>query len=94
MLEEGAGEAVADRASLTGNAAAGDGADDVKLAEGIGEGHRLTDDQLEGLKAEIVIDVSAVHSDIAGAGVNSYAGNRMLSAACAVEIRLALIHRG
>ena len=37
-LEQRSGKAVADRAGLAGDAAAGDGADDVELAFALGEG--------------------------------------------------------
>ena len=53
----------------------------------VGECQRLTDDQLQGLEAEIIIDVSVVDGDLAGALVNADAGNGALSSAGAVEIR-------
>ena len=93
MLQQGAGDAVTDGAGLAGNAAAGDGANDIKLAQGIGEGHGLTDDQLQSLKAEIIVDVSAVNGDLAGAGVQTNAGHGALSTAGAIVIGiLALVH--
>ena len=59
-LEERSGQAVADCASLSGNAAAGDGADDVELALRLGECEGLADDQLEGIEAEVIIDRATV----------------------------------
>lgn len=90
--QQRARKAVADGAGLAGYAAACDGADDIVFAERLGQGHRLADNQLEGVKAEIIVDVSAIDGDAAAAGINSDAGNGTLSAACAVEIRLTIIH--
>ena len=47
--KQGAGDAVAQGASLTGDAAALDGGNDVDLAELLGGDQRLTDDHLQGL---------------------------------------------
>ena len=41
-----------DSAGLAGNAAAGDGDNDVNLAQQIGGDQGLTDDQLQGLQTE------------------------------------------
>ena len=46
--DQSAGNAVADGAGLTGYAAAGDGDDNVNLAQQIGSDQGLTDDQLQG----------------------------------------------
>ena len=51
---------MADSACLTGNAAACNGSNDVKLLDGVCEGQGLTNDQLEGLQTEIVVDGTAV----------------------------------
>ena len=65
----------------------------VKLAEGIGKGHGLTNDQFQSLQAEIIVDVSAVNGDLAGAGVQTNAGHGALSTAGAIVIGiLALVH--
>ena len=54
-------------ASLTGDAAAGDGGDDVHLANHAGGDQGLADDELQGLQAEVVVDITAVDGDGAGA---------------------------
>ena len=91
--QQGAGDAVTDSAGLAGNAAASDGANDIKLAQGIGKGHGLTNDQLQSIQAEIIVDVSAVNGDLAGAGVQTNAGHGALSTAGAIVIGiLALVH--
>ena len=51
---------MADSTGLTGYAAAGDGDDNVNLAQQIGGDQRLTDDQLQGVQTEILVDVTAV----------------------------------
>ena len=61
--DQSAGNAVADGAGLTGYAAAGDGDNDVNLAQQIGGDQGLTDDQLQGVQTEILVDVTAVDDD-------------------------------
>ena len=92
--QQSAGNAVAQSAGLTGHTAALDGGDDIDLTEGLGRGEGLTDDHLEGLETEILVDVAAVDGDGAGAVLKEmHAGNGGLSAAGAVEVRLlGLIH--
>ena len=76
-----------DGAGLTGHAAALDGADDVNLAEGLGGDQRLTNDQLQGLEAKIIVDVTAVNDDGAGAAfVDADARDGGLTSAGAVLI--------
>ena len=84
-----------DRAGLTADTAADDGALDVKLAHRIGRRKGLTDNHLQGVETEIVFDIAVVDRDLAGAaGIQTDAGNTGLSAAGAIEIRLlTLIHR-
>ena len=79
---------MADSAGLTGDAAAVDAGDDVELADGVGGVEGLVDDQLEGVKSEIIVDIAAVDADSAASGIKTHAGNRLLSSACAVEIGL------
>ena len=67
VLQQGAGDAVTDSAGLAGNAAASDGANDIKLAQGIGKGHGLTNDQLQSFEAEVLIDVTAIDGEGTGA---------------------------
>ena len=56
-----------DGACLTGHTAALDGADDVDLAHQLSGDQGLTDDQLQGLQTEVIVDVTTVDDD--GAGV-------------------------
>ena len=92
--QQSAGNAVAQSAGLTGNAAAFNGGNDIDLAELLGSGERLTDDHLQGLETEILVDVAAVDGDGAGAVLEEVnAGDGGLSTAGAVQIRLlGLIH--
>ena len=86
---------MADGAGLAGDAAAGDAAFDVELIRGAGQVQRLTDNQLEGVQAEIIVDIAAVDLHAAGPLVQADAGNGFLSSAGAVKIRsLIVIHRG
>ena len=79
---------MADSTGLTGYAAAGDGDNDVNLAQQIGGDQRLTDDQLQGVQTEILVDVTAVDDDGTGAVlVNANTGNGGLTTAGAVKIR-------
>ena len=85
---------MAQGAGLAGDAAAGDGGNDVHLAGVAGGLQGLTDDHLQGIQAEVIVDVTAVDDDGAGAvGEQVDAGDRGLSAAGAVQIGLLrLIH--
>jgi len=56
---------VSDSASLTCNAAACNSADDVELLNIVCKSEGLTNDELECLETEIVVDASAVDSNIA-----------------------------
>ena len=93
-LQQGAADAVAQGAGLAGNAAAGNGGHDVNLVHGGGGHQRLTGDKLQGLQAEILVDVTAVDGDSAGAaGEQMNPGHGGLPATSAVMIGLlALIH--
>ena len=51
-LEQSSGDTVADSTGLTGNTAACNAANDVELLFGTGENERLTNDRLEGIKAD------------------------------------------
>ena len=68
LLQQGAAQAVTDSASLTGNTAAGNADDDVILALQAQQDQRRTDDQLQGLQTKVVVDVTIVDGDLAGAG--------------------------
>ena len=83
-----------DSAGLTGDAAAGDGGNDVHLAQLLGGSQGLTDQQLQGLQTEVLVDVTAVDGDRTGAVLEQvHTGHGGLPTAGAIEIRLlALIH--
>ncbi len=83
---------MADSASLTGNTAAGNADDDVILALQAQQDQRRTDDQLQGLQTEVVVDITIVDGDLTGAGVNANAGNGILTTTSAVEIRFGFVH--
>ena len=93
-LQQGPGDAVPDGAGLTGDAAAGDGGGDVHLAQQVGGDQGLTDDELQGIQTKVVVDVTAVDGDGAGAvGEEMHPGHGGLPAAGAIQVRLlALIH--
>ena len=91
LLQQGAGQAVADSASLAGNTAAGNADDDVVLALQAQQDQRRADDQLQGLQTEVVVDITIVDGDLAGAGVNANAGNGILTTTSAVEIRFGFV---
>ena len=88
-LEEGAGYAVTDGAGLAGDPAAGDGGVDIDLAAEAYGLEGLTDDELKGVESEIIVEITAVDGDLAGAGgeeVDSRDGR--LSSSGAVHIGL------
>ena len=76
-----------DCACLTGEATAVNVSNDVELADSLGNAEGLIYDELEGLKAKVIFNVSAVDGDSTGTGVETYSCYRLLSSACAVEIR-------
>ena len=82
-----------DGAGLAGNAAALDGADNVDLTDQIGRSQRLTDDHLQGIEAEIIVDIATVDGDGAGAAlIDADTGDGGLTTAGAVLIlSLALV---
>ena len=77
---------MANCASLTGYAAAGNGADDIELLSGLSQSQRLTNDQLQSIQTKVVINASVVDGDVAAAGVYTNSCYGVLSSACAVEI--------
>ena len=82
-----------DSAGLAGDASAGDGADDIESAGGLGELKGLTNDEFKGVKAEIILNVAAVDGYRAGSvRINADAGNRTFSSAGTVEVRVGIIH--
>ena len=88
ILQQGASDAVTDGTGLAGDAAALDGADHVHLAEQVGGDQRLTDDQLQGVETEVVVDLAAVDNNGTGAVlINADTGDRGLAAAGASRLR-------
>ena len=79
---------MADSACLTGDTAALNGADDIELTLGAGNGKGLIYDELESLETEILVNAALIYSDSAGAGNDAYSCHRALSSAGAVEVRL------
>ena len=78
-----------DGAGLAGNAAAGDGYNDVNLAQQIGGNQGLTNDQFQGLQAKVLVNIAAIDGDGTGAVlVDANAGNAGLTTAGAVKILL------
>ena len=65
--DQSTGDAVTDSAGLAGNAAASDGDNDVNLAQQVSGDQGLTDDQLQGLQTEVIVDVAAIDDDGTGA---------------------------
>ena len=92
VLQQGAGKAVADGAGLAGHAAARYAADHVELLGGLGEGERLTDDEFQRFKTEIIVDLSVVDDDLTGAGIHAHTRDGFLSSAGAVKIRITFVH--
>ncbi len=88
VLEQGAGDTMADCTRLTRNTAACNGTDNIKLADCIGEIEGLADDQFQGLETEIIVDVRTVDGNCTGAGIEARAGNRVFSVAGGRGIRL------
>ena len=56
-----------DSASLAGHAAASDSDNQVNLANQVGSDQGLTNQQLQGVQAEVFVDIAAVDDDGAGA---------------------------
>ena len=93
-LKQGAGNAVTDCAGLTGNAAACNGADDVNGTQSLGSNQRLTNDQLQGVQTEILVNVTAIDGDGTSAAlIQANTSNGGLTSAGAVLIlSFALVH--
>ena len=79
-------------ASLAGNAAADNANHDVELILNAGHSQGAADDQLQGLQTKVLVNVTIVDGDLAGAVVNANAGNGALTTTGAVEIRFSLVH--
>ena len=76
-----------DSACLTGETAAVYVSNDVKLTNGFGNTEGLVNDELEGIKTKVIVNISAVDGDSAGTGVKANSCNGLLSSTCSVEIR-------
>src|SRR5689334_5353244 len=87
-LRQRLGDAVAHRARLARQAAAGDGSDHVELAVALADVERLLDDHLLGRTREVDLLVAAVDRDLAGAELHPDAGDGVLAAAGGVRAAL------
>src|SRR5690606_2012720 len=74
VLDQGAGDAQADRTGLAGGAAAGGGDDDVEALGVLGQLERLAHDHARGLTAEELIQRTAVDGDVARTLAQEHAG--------------------
>ena len=79
--EQRAGDAVTNRARLAGRAAAVDVDVHVILFGKVRENQGRTDDHLEGFETEILVDVTLVDRDVAGAGEKTNARDGLLASA-------------
>ena len=77
---------MSDGACLTGNATACYCAYNVEILADAAEVEGLTNDELKGLKTEVIVNISAVYGYFACALIKADSGDRMLSAACSIEI--------
>ena len=93
-LKKRAGKTMTDSAGLSGKSAALNGSDDIELALSSGNAERLVNDELQGLEAEVIVDVTTVDDDGAGALlIQADAGDGGLTTAGAVLVGvLGLIH--
>src|SRR5207245_9209273 len=78
---QGLGQAVTDRTGLAGKAAAGDCASHVILAGTGGRDQRLLDHHAQHRTGEVDLDLAGVDDDLAGAGLDPDAGDRVLALA-------------
>src|SRR5580658_186668 len=92
VLEQGTGDAVADRAGLTGDATAIDRDVNVEPAHELYRLERLTHDHAPGLAAEEGVERALVDGDLAAAGLQIDARGGRLAPAGAVVILLGRCH--
>ena len=85
---------MAQSTGLTGHTAALDGSHDIHLAQSAGGVQGLANHHLQGLQTEVIVDITAVDGDGAGAiGEQMHTGHGGLTTAGAVHIGiLRLIH--
>eukprot|EP00919_Chromeraceae_sp_WS-2016_P016640 GHVR01039774.1.p1 GENE.GHVR01039774.1~~GHVR01039774.1.p1 ORF type:complete len:227 (+),score=37.06 GHVR01039774.1:130-810(+) len=92
------GDAVANGTGLTAETAAGNRDDNVVLVGAFGRHDRLLDDQLQHWTGKIGCKLTAIDRDLALAGLDPDAGNRVLAlAGCigtALRVELLQVHRG
>ena len=67
-------------------------ADNIELSLCACENEGLTNDELECLKTEIIVNVSVIDCNLAGTLIKSYSCNRAFSSACAVKIWCLIVH--
>src|SRR5512136_1091717 len=78
-LAQGPGDAVLERVSLTGNAAAADVDVEIELAHLVGDSQGLLDDLLEDFPGKVVVEIPVVDREHAGSILHPDPGNRRLS---------------
>src|SRR6187402_3919192 len=81
VFDEGAGDAEANGAGLTRDAATSDGDHDIKLVDVFGQFERLTHDHARGLATEELVERLTVDDDATGALAEEHAGGGGLAAA-------------
>ena len=74
-LKQCAGDAVTDRAGLAGHSAALNIDQYVELISVLSQHERLADDGLQGLKSEIIVDISLIDRDLTGSRYKVNTGN-------------------
>src|SRR5215472_209693 len=95
VMSQRPADAVADGTGLAGEPAAGDGGDDVILAQAIGHAEGLCDHHAQHWTREIDRALAAVDGDLAAAGLQPDAGDgvfaptRGVGAALGIDLRLA-----
>ena len=70
-----------DRAGLAGRATAVDIDADIVLAERVGEHEGRADDHLQSLETKVIVNVTLVDRDVAGAGEQPNAGDGFFTSA-------------
>ena len=75
-----------DSTGLTGDSAADSLCDNVELAVCLCSSEGLTNDELQCIETEVIVDVLTVDRDLSRTGYKADAGNGILTTACTVEI--------
>ena len=98
VVRQRLGEAVAHRAGLAGEAAAGDGDGEIVLAEAVGDDERLVEDHAQHRPGEIDVERLAVDGRLALAGLDPDARDGVLALAgrigAALLVELLHVRRG